>query len=127
MSIMDPGKNLKAMREALHLTQKELGKLAGISKGQISHLETGTKRAGPKLRPRLAGVFKMTENAFTRALHSDEKEAVFLVHLHQIPSPLKDQLTHHLAVLFSQVKDKPEFLSGFINQLIIYIDLSKKV
>jgi len=127
MSIMDPGKNLKAMREALHLTQEELGKLAGISKGQISHIETGFKRAGPKLRPRLAGVFKMTENEFTRALHSDEQEAVFLVHLHQIPAPLRSQIVGHLAILFSQVKDKPEFLSGFINQLTIYIDLAKKV
>jgi transcriptional regulator with XRE-family HTH domain len=59
MIIMDPGKNLKAMREAMHWTQRELGKRAGISKGQISHLETGNKRAGPKTRHRLAEAFNM--------------------------------------------------------------------
>lgn len=127
MLIMDPGKNLKAMREALHWSQVDLGKLAGISKGQISHMETGGRRAGPKNRPRLAKAFNMTENAFTRALHADKDDAVMLVLLNQLPPELKAKMVNHLAELFSTIKDKPEFLSGFISQIVNYTDLAKKV
>jgi len=127
MTIMNPGKNLKAMREALHWTQGHLGKLAGMSKGQISHLETGNRRAGPATRPRLAKAFNMTENAFTRALHADKEDAVLLVLLHQLPADLKEKIVSHLTDLFYTIQDKPEFLSGFINQIINLKDLAKKI
>jgi hypothetical protein len=49
-----------------------------------------------------------------------------LVLLNQLPPEMKIKMTAHLSDLFATIKDKPEFLSGFINQIINFIDLAKK-
>lgn len=56
------GRNTRTMREFLGLTQEQLGKLAGVSQGAISRLESGRGMATPLL------VVLKVHHAFRRAL-----------------------------------------------------------
>lgn len=56
------GRNTRSMREFLGLTQEQLGKLAGVSQGAISRLESGRGMATPLL------VVLKVHHAFRRAL-----------------------------------------------------------
>ncbi len=56
------GRNTRTMREFLDLTQEQLGKLAGVSQGAISRLESGRGMATPLL------VVLKVHHAFRRAL-----------------------------------------------------------
>jgi transcriptional regulator with XRE-family HTH domain len=56
------GRNTRTMREFLGLTQEQLGKLAGVSQGAISRLESGRGMATPLL------VVMKVHHAFRRAL-----------------------------------------------------------
>lgn len=56
------GRNTRTMREFLGLTQEQLGKLAGVSQGAISRLESGRGMATPLL------VVLKVHHAFRHAL-----------------------------------------------------------
>jgi DNA-binding XRE family transcriptional regulator len=64
---------LKAMREKLGLTQRKLAHDLGISQNYIPAIESGTRKAGPKLQQQMVKYFGVAfEDLFTVVLVNPE-------------------------------------------------------
>lgn len=61
---MSVGENIKRLREAASLSQRELAAAVGVNQSMIAQIERGTKAVSYSLAKAIAGVLNVNMNAF---------------------------------------------------------------
>lgn len=82
------GANLRRLREAKHLTQDELGEMAGISGQTVQNIEVGRSEPQPRVRAELARALGVEEASFYEPLPPDLSAA---------PAPLRELIEERAA------------------------------
>jgi len=102
------GDALRARRQSLGLTAKELALRANVTEGAVSHIERGIRKPSAEMVARLASVLDCSVDELLAGIARQEKEGPYIARVTQamksFPTPIQKQVAEYCDFLRQQLR-----------------------